>query len=347
MTWLASRKRRLADRILNAAHVQRRLNQKIGQHENQWPGISLPFHLPEVPAAYSRPAKPEQSERRGEASPVFITARFRSGSSFLWKVLSALDGVSTIYEPFNEDRFTSRYMTSQTDPTHLGISSYRDASHDIDGLSQGFSREWSTNNLLLTERSYMPDMESYLSALIGSLPHRPILQFNRADFRLGWLRQTFPDCTIVHLYRDPRAQWTSIMSRATEREKSFVNWQQLQSGYFYTLQWAHDLKAHFPFLDPDKSTHPYALHYMIWRLSFAFGTHYADISIGYEELTENFDTTMTQILQQTGIDNFDMDELATNIRVSSRQANASFSNSDFLNRLEEECDEVLDRFFQG
>ena len=37
-----------------------------------------------------------------------------------------------------------------------------------------------------------------------------MLQFNRADLRVAWLRQQFPQAKLIHLYRHPRDQWLSV-----------------------------------------------------------------------------------------------------------------------------------------
>src|SRR5262245_55459716 len=37
--------------------------------------------------------------------PLFITGRFRSGSTLLWQLFRALPGVTCYYEPFNERRW--------------------------------------------------------------------------------------------------------------------------------------------------------------------------------------------------------------------------------------------------
>ena len=48
-------------------------------------------------------------------------------------------------------------------------------------------------------------MKQYVQLLIEKASARPVLQFNRVDFRLPWFRHHFPHATIVHFYRHPKS----------------------------------------------------------------------------------------------------------------------------------------------
>ena len=63
----------------------------------------------------------------------------------------------------------------------------------------------------MDEDFWDPDLKRYVEILIERAPGRPVLQFNRIDFRLPWFRRHFPDAKIVHLYRHPRDQWCSAL----------------------------------------------------------------------------------------------------------------------------------------
>ena len=62
----------------------------------------------------------------------------------------------------------------------------------------------------MDERSHDQRLFHYIDQLIRRAAGRPVLQFNRVDLRLPWLRAHFSDATIVHLYRHPREQWMSM-----------------------------------------------------------------------------------------------------------------------------------------
>ena len=58
--------------------------------------------------------------------PVFITARFRSGSTFLWQLFKSIQGVTCYYEPLNEAAwFLLDKTTAPLDQTHIGVDDYR------------------------------------------------------------------------------------------------------------------------------------------------------------------------------------------------------------------------------
>src|SRR5688572_7553199 len=57
--------------------------------------------------------------------PVFITARFRSGSTLLWNLFRNVPGCTAFYEPLNERRwFDPAARGDRIDKTHLGVSDY-------------------------------------------------------------------------------------------------------------------------------------------------------------------------------------------------------------------------------
>ena len=56
---------------------------------------------------------------------VFITGRFRSGSTLLWNLFRQMDNCTAYYEPFNERRwFDSSARGNRMDATHRGVSDY-------------------------------------------------------------------------------------------------------------------------------------------------------------------------------------------------------------------------------
>jgi hypothetical protein len=56
---------------------------------------------------------------------VFITARFRSGSTLLWNLFRNIDGITSYYEPFNERRwFDKSAHGDKIDTTHKGVNDY-------------------------------------------------------------------------------------------------------------------------------------------------------------------------------------------------------------------------------
>ena len=219
---------------------------------------------------------------------VFITGRFRSGSTLLWNVFRQVESCTAYYEPFNERRWFDESARGQMmDATHRGVSNYWQEYDGLEELGQYFSEEWPSNDLFMDTQSWKPAMKRYIEILVEKAHGRPILQFNRIDFRLPWIRHHFPHARIVHLFRHPRDEWYSCLfhDRCKNRDCSLQEF--LECEGFYLKTWSQDLQYHFPFLALEFIQHPYHLFYLIWRLSYLYGMQYAHYSVAYETLMES------------------------------------------------------------
>jgi len=207
-----------------------------------------------------------------ENQPIFISARFRSGSTFLWNIFRHIEQCTAYYEPLNEYKFfIDKNKPSKVNPSHLGVADYQREYSGLDHLDEFYKEHWIDTNLYMNNESYDPSLERYISGLVGHAKGTAVLQFNRMDFRLPWLRAHYPKAKILHMYRHPRQQWISVQGK-----KGYVAVDYPYTGdeglfLFYTTVWCNDLKKHFPFLEPTLVSHPYALHYYLWKLSYLFG----------------------------------------------------------------------------
>ncbi len=214
----------------------------------------------------------------GLNGPIFLTGRFRCGSTLLWNLYRSAEGYTAYYEPLNE------LHGKDVDPTHRGVIDYW---REYAGVSRvGFDPAWSTRRLLLGPEDEALSMQSYIQELIDQASGRAVLQFNRVDFRLAWLRARFPAATVVHLWREPRAQWVSSLGELS-LPKDAATTELIALDPFYLWRWVVDLQPHFPFLDHRKAEHPYQLYYYLWRLSWLFGQRFADVSLSLAELCED------------------------------------------------------------
>lgn len=302
--------------------------------------------LAPVPAPYRTAAPAARAQANGEA-PIFITARFRSGSTFLWQLFRSIDGITCNYEPLNEAEWMARDSDSApVDATHLGVDDYRAEYEGLEDLADYFDPSWAFEQLYMDETHHNPKLEYYISQLISRTPGRSVLQFNRVDFRLPWLRAHFPEARILHLYRHPREQWMSIIGKgAAVRPDDRIAPGQLYSlDGFYTLEWARDLRHVFPFLEP-AGKHLYELHYLLWRLSYSSGRAFADVSIGYEDLIGDFETVARDMFAAVGIRNADIAALAKLNHGAQKTRWPEYADEAWFGALEARCDHALEAFF--
>jgi hypothetical protein len=280
----------------------------------------------------------------GGARPIFITARFRTGSTLLWNIFRNTPGCTAYYEPLNERRwFDPAQRGTHTDSTHREIDDYW---REYDGLEEAaryYSEEWIRRHLLMDERCWDPAMSAYIGLLISHAKTRPVLQFNRVDFRLPWLRRTFPEAIIVHLFRHPRDQWCSCFPEPGEFPAGGTMLEFAEHDHFYLRGWAADLRRHFPFLD-ERQGDPYELFYFIWKLSYAFGVTSADYSLRFEDLTARPVDELGRLFSAVGITDVDISSLAPLV-VPTPSRWPKYADEAWFRVREERCEQVLAQFF--
>lgn len=284
----------------------------------------------------------------GTPAPIFISGRFRSGSTLLWNLFRHIPNCRAYYEPLNERRwFDPTRRGSNTDPTHLGVSDYWREYEGLEKLDAVFRDDWGRRNLYMDARFWDTDMKAYVQGLIdAAAPDRAVLQFNRVDFRLPWLRQTFPRARVLHLYRHPREQWCSSLVNPASYPKDAQVKDFAPHDHFYLLAWAGDLRYNFPFLDLTRVVHPYQLFYYIWKLSWLFGRHYADYSVEFERLLKCPAMEVPRLLAAIGMQGADTSQLDGLIVDQPTGKWRGYADEDWFRRHEQECEFVLQEFFK-
>jgi len=279
---------------------------------------------------------------------VFITGRFRSGSTLLWNIFRALPGFTSYYEPFNERRWFDQYARGQdTDQTHRGVSEYWREYDGLEQLEQYFSEAWNNRRLFMTRHSWDNNMINYIDTLIKEAPGRPILQFNRIDFRLTWLRQHYPKAKIIHIYRNPRDQWLSIIKQP-ENCPPDTSFAELGTrDFFYFRSWGRDLSTIFPYLSESRLKHPYELFYLIWRLSYNYGKSYADYSIRFEDLLNNPAGCLQSMFIELNIDESHIEAAVRKIQATPCHKWKTYASGTWFDQYEAVCEELLKTYYKS
>ncbi len=245
-----------------------------------------------------------------ERMPVFVTGRFRSGSTLLWNIFRQVPGVTSYYEPFNERRwFDVAGRGVRVDQTHIGIDDYWAEYDHLAELGQYFEEDWKFRQLYMSASAYNAPMQRYIETMIVRAPCRAVLQFNEVDFRLEWLRAWFPGVPIIHIFRHPRDQWCStLQDAAPTAAQCRVREFEAYDG-FYLMRWARDLRHTFPILTMDGDAFAYELYYQVWKLSYLFGQHYAELSLRFEDLIADPRANIQRILETAGMAEVDVEPL--------------------------------------
>jgi hypothetical protein len=275
---------------------------------------------------------------------IIISSRFRSGSTVLWNMFRQEPANTAYYEPFNERKWFLQTQRGETvDSTHIGVQDYWTEFNNMEDLDNLYEQSWINRNLHMDESSWNPKMKEFICQLVERAKGRPVLQFNRADFRLPWLRQNFPNAKFLHLYRHPRDQWLSFLT-----DKKLMDKDSVATTYrdeFYLNSWCEDLSQYFPFLSIESTPHPYQRFYYLWKLSFLYGQKFSDLSISFEELVQHKEATTETIIKAFS--------LSTNAElmyqvVEPPQLNrwVSYADEAWFKQFENECEHVLTNYLK-
>lgn len=290
---------------------------------------------------------PTPSSSPGASSPIIVSARFRSGSTLLWQCFHRLAGFTAYYEPFNDRRwFDPGKRGQRVDSSHRGVSDYSSNYDGLKDLSEVFDDSWGVRHLSLGAKAKHPKMREYIDRLIGAATDRPVLQFNRIDFRLPFLRQQFQDATFVHLNRNPRDTWRSTL-RGVKNDPDWSLSSFAPFSKFYLLNWYNDLSMSYPSLwRAPAETHPYELHYLIHRLSELFAIRDCHYFLSYESIENNLDAEMKKLLVYLGESQFDLGPLE-GLLAPRQQGYDHSADTGFYQQIEERVEMYLRTWLGG
>jgi len=218
------------------------------------------------------------SSMSAENQPIFITGRFRAGTSFLWQLFDQLDGYCAWYEPLHPQLLAAiKHVEPKQD--HVGIQDYWTAYRQHPEFADLYAMSFATENLYLEASDDFPALEAYINHLIECSGNEvPVLQFNRVDFRLPWLRAKFPTAKIIHIERNPLQLYHS-------QRKHIDSMFRHDAGYwdaYELLPWCYALNNEFPFLINNNNKHAFFQFYALHQLSKIMGTVHADVTINLD-----------------------------------------------------------------
>jgi hypothetical protein len=308
--------------------------------EDPWTGLGA-SPLPARPyESLPPPAGPHGAAARDDV--IFVTGRFRSGSTFLWNLFRSVPEVTSYYEPLNERRwFDPAARGDRVDPTHRHVEEYWREYEGLEELGQHYRVDWIDTNLYMDARFPDPDLRSFIDLLIERSKGRPVLQFNRVDFRLPWLRRTYPRAAIVHIYRHPRDQWCSCLQGDPcplddLQLEAFEPWDR-----FYLRSWVRDLAHAFPVLRDPRIRHPYEAFYLVWRLAHAFGARYATHSVRFEDIAADPVGVAGGLLEQLGIRRHTPERILEVFSPPHLGKWRAYAREEWFRRREQRCEDLL------
>lgn len=209
--------------------------------------------------------------------------RFRSGSTLVWNLFRNTPGYTAYYEPFHP-HLLQHIGSARVSENHAGVSGsyWREYACLVDFESY-FDPRFAYRQLSMEEDTSGDSMLRYLNYLIESATSPAVLlQLNRGDFRVRWLKARYPEGKFLHIHRDVRQSWIS-----SRRHLSSTEFDKPTHPDAYELfQWVIALADVFPFLIeegiPESS---FTWHYYLWRLSFLSLSRNCEVSIDYDKDT--------------------------------------------------------------
>lgn len=277
---------------------------------------------------------------RRRRRPVFITGRFRSGTTALWNILRQGPSVFGICEPLHDNLPEYLAQEVSVDPSHHGVTDYfRELRPHRAAILSRHRVEFGATRLALAAGEEHHELKAYLDFLLQLAgKNTPVLKFVRMDFRLPWLRRNYPDAVIIHIHRQPREQWLSMTAHhpvaiATARGL----------GVFQLNAFAASLLFSVPEIMSPGITSSYERAYYLSRISRAVGEKYADLTIDFDrEFLVRDEKMFARLADCTGIPvrRKTLDALLDQ-KISAR-ANLR-DDQGALTEIEQKCDDVLER----
>ena len=298
---------------------------------------------------------------------IFTTARYRTGSTYLYSLFSSLNLVDAYLEPLHpllleialEDEAIHKEIKIHQAHTITGNYFQEFKELNWDRLCQLHSKEFSTEKLFLGIQDDFYELKNYVSFLTsnhsGNLGDTiKVFQFNRIDYRLSWLRYNFPQALIINLRRNPRDVYTSYLKHANKElllDKSIEiigaptsNADIDLGNSFYTDEYIFALGK---ILSPQicvQELHPYEKIYLLNRLSNIWADHFSHISIDYENLVHDPEGSLRNIMSHIkGYSDFSLKSSLIPPNRNSIDSWKDIESNSWFQRHESNCEFLIDK----
>ena len=120
-----------------------------------------------APPGFSLNDVPRRPGARSVDGPIFISSRFRSGSTLLWRFFRESNQFTAYYEPLNPRRwFDLSTRGDRVDSSHRGVSNYWREYEPLTGSSVPWSERWSSHDLYLTPFSPSSFIKDIISGVM-------------------------------------------------------------------------------------------------------------------------------------------------------------------------------------
>ena len=196
----------------------------------------------------------------------------------MWQLFNELDGFCAWYEPLHP-QLLAAIESVKPKQDHVGIDDYWAVYRAHPEFKKTYSSELATHHLYLDDRSDYPALKKHIEHLLElSAPAVPVLQFNRVDLRLSWLKKHFPTAKIIHIDRNPLQLYRSQRKHISAELRDVAgHW-----DAYELMPWCHALFREFPFLLSPEPSHAFYPFYGLYQLSKIIASQHADITINLE-----------------------------------------------------------------
>ena len=168
--------------------------------------------------------------------------------------------------------------------------------------------KFATQQLYLEAADEYSELESYIRHLIDlSEPEVPVLQFNRVDLRLPWLKRKFPAAKIIHIERNPIQLYYS--------QRKHIGSDHLHDASYWDayelVPWTFAIKENFSCLFLPDSNHAFFPFYVIYQLSRKMAVLHSDVSINLDTHVFQSDEFIQHVSNVISLSNEQKHEIKT------------------------------------